>query len=155
MSNLVEKSKKQIHVLYVEDNPSDAILMIEAFEECAFNHIIDHVSDGQQAIDYILNKAPYELKAKPDLVLLDINLPKKSGFDVLELIKSRDNSKSIPVLMLSSSQSERDILKSYGLNANSYIIKPMDIEKILDTVKAIDLFWINCASLPPSALKHH
>ena len=118
----------KLNILLVEDNPGDVRLTQEAFREAKFANDVSAVPDGLAALDYVYQRDNYGDTARPDLVLLDINLPKISGHDVLKVVKDDDNLKQIPVIMLSSSTADSDIERSFDLNANGYIPKPYDID---------------------------
>ena len=125
--------EKEIKILLVEDNPGDVLLITEAFSEILINDI-EVAIDGQDALDLLLKKGKYEDHETPDIILLDLNLPKRSGPEVLEVIKNNDKLKHIPVIILTSSQAEIDIVKTYDLHANSYVIKPLDFDDLLTVV---------------------
>ncbi|WP_209330284.1 response regulator [Lunatimonas salinarum] len=141
---------RRTHILLVEDNEGDILLTREALEEANFEHILSVVKDGKDAIQFLLQVDPFEGVKRPDLVLLDINLPKKSGHEVLQFIKSTEEIKHIPVIMLTTSSSNADILKAYKSHANCFITKPVDVEDFMNTVSMIDRFWIRTAVLPSS-----
>jgi two-component system, chemotaxis family, response regulator Rcp1 len=137
-----------IEVLLVEDSPGDIRLTREAFKDAKV-HITLHVAlDGVEAMDFLNRKGKYSNAARPDLILLDLNLPKKDGREVLEEIKESPVLKSIPVVILTTSASEADILRSYKLHANCYITKPVDLDGFLEVVKSIDSFWLSVVQLP-------
>jgi chemotaxis family two-component system response regulator Rcp1 len=138
---------REVHILLVEDNEGDIILTKEALKEAKIKNAITVARDGQEALD-ILNTA----QDLPDLILLDINLPKVNGLEVLSSVKSNDRLKSIPVIMLSTSSSERDITTSYNNYANCFITKPVDLLKFIALVKSIQDFWISIVKLPKQAL---
>jgi len=133
----------EVQILLVEDNDGDIILTQEALKEGKIKNEISVARDGQQAID-MLNRAI----VLPDLILLDINLPKVNGFEVLAAIKSDDRFKMIPVIMLSTSGAENDILTSYNNYANCFITKPVDFNRFMDVVRTIENFWISLVKLP-------
>ena len=138
---------QQIHILLVDDNEGDILLTREALEEA---HIINKISiayDGIQAID-LLKKSARVAGTMPDLILLDINLPKMNGTEVLSTIKSDPDLRRIPVIMLTTSSSEKDILASYDNYANCYITKPVDLDRFMDVVRTIEDFWISIVKLP-------
>lgn len=139
-----------IHILLVEDNDGDIFLTIEALEEKKIAHHVSVVKDGQEALEFLFNKGKYKDAEKPDMILLDVNLPKKSGHEVLNIIKSDDRTKVIPVIMLTTSSSEKDIYKSYENHANCYITKPVDADNFLQAVASIEQFWIGIVTLPGS-----
>ena len=137
-----------IEVLLVEDSPGDVRLTREAFKDAKV-HINLHVaSDGARAMAFLNREGKHANAPRPDLVLLDLNLPKKDGREVLEEIKVNPTLKSIPVVVLTTSSSEADILKSYQLHANCYITKPVGLEGFLIVVKSIDNFWLSVVKLP-------
>ncbi len=140
--------EKEVRILLVEDNPGDVLLIKEAFSEILINNI-DVAIDGQEALDMLLQKEQYQNYQTPDIILLDLNLPKKSGPEVLEVIKNDDNLRNIPVIILTSSQAEIDIVKTYNLHANSYVIKPLDFDDLIRVVKSIRDFWFKVVQLPP------
>lgn len=140
---------KPIHILIVEDNEGDLILTLEALNEGKVKNKISIARDGEEAINFVLNNND---KAElPDLILLDINLPKVDGKEVLDKIKSSKDHKSIPIVILTTSSAEKDILDSYAKNANSFITKPVDFEKFIDVVKNIEEYWISIVKLPTLA----
>jgi len=139
---------KSIHVLLVEDNEGDIMLTTEALEEGKIANEISIVKDGKQAIDFLNKKGDYEGATLPDLILLDINLPKKNGHEVLQYIKGADDLKQIPVIMLTTSSAEKDILESYKNHVNCYITKPIDANDFINAVAKIEDFWINIVNLP-------
>lgn len=142
--------EKEIKILLVEDNPGDVLLITEAFSEILINDI-EVAIDGQDALDLLLKKGKYEDHETPDIILLDLNLPKRSGPEVLEVIKNNDKLKHIPVIILTSSQAEIDIVKTYDLHANSYVIKPLDFDDLLTVVRSIRDFWFKVVKLPPKS----
>ena len=140
-----------IVVLLVEDSPGDVRLTQEAFKDAKV-HINLHVaSDGAEAMDFLNRVGKHATVPRPDLILLDLNLPKKDGREVLAEIKESDALKSIPVVILTTSASDKDILRSYRLHANCYITKPVDLDGFLSVVKSIDSFWLSIVKLPRDA----
>lgn len=139
---------KPIHILLVEDNEGDIFLVTEALEEGKIVNKTTVTKDGKEAIDFLDKTGKYENAEVPDLILLDVNLPKKNGHEVLEYIKSKESLKQIPVIMLTTSSAEKDILKSYKNHANCFITKPVDIDNFLKIVYSIENFWINIVALP-------
>ncbi|GAB7028276.1 response regulator [Geotalea toluenoxydans] len=137
-----------IDILLVEDNPGDVELVREALGTGATRHILNVVRDGVQALNYLRRQGSYADRQLPDLVLLDLNLPRKGGREVLEEIKSDPDLKWIPIVVLTSSKAEEDILKSYSLHANCYVTKPVDFEQFMGVVKAIEDFWFTTVKLP-------
>lgn len=144
-------SKEPIHILLVEDNDGDILLIEEAFEEAKLLNTVSIVKDGEKAIHFLKKQGDYSEAATPDLILLDVNLPRKNGHEVLEFVKTDDQLKQIPVIMLTTSSSEKDVLKSYKNHANCYITKPVDVDQFLKAITKIKNFWINLVKLPPEA----
>ena len=140
---------KPIDILLVEDNPGDADLAREALGDSKIKNNLFVVEDGVEAMDFLRNMGEYADAPRPDLVLLDLNLPKKDGRTVLGEIKSDESLKMIPVVILTTSRDEEDILRSYNLHANCYITKPIDLDQFLKVVKSIENFWLTIVKLPP------
>ena len=138
-----------IEILLVEDNPGDVRLTIEALKEGRFANIINVAVDGFEAMAFLRREGKYANAPKPDLILLDLNLPKKNGREVLAEIKTDSNLKCIPVVILTSSQAEKDIVETYNLHANCYITKPVDFEQFIRVVRSIEDFWFAVVRLPP------
>ncbi len=141
---------KSIHILLVEDNEGDIVLTTEALEERRIINKISVVRDGKEALDFVYKLGKYEQVETPDLILLDVNLPKKNGHEVLVELKSNDLSRHIPVIMLTTSSSERDINLSYRHHANCYVTKPVEVGNFLEVISKIENFWISIVSLPAS-----
>ena len=139
---------KRIHILLAEDNLGDIILIREAFAERNLIDRISVVKDGKQALDFIYKDGKYANEETPDLIILDINLPKINGLDVLKEIKKTQDIKRIPVIMLTSSSSQKDINESYDYCANCFLTKPDDVDDFLKAINGIEDFWINIGSLP-------
>ena len=139
---------KSIIMLMVEDNPIDVELTLEAFGDGKLNNTLHIVTDGAEALDFLHKRGQYEQAPTPDIVLLDLNLPKISGREVLAEIKSADTLRAIPVIILSSSEDARDIQSSYALNANSFVTKPVNVADFLAVIKSIEHFWIDVVRLP-------
>lgn len=137
-----------VKILLVEDNPGDIRLTQEALKDTRLNISLSVVTDGVQAIKYLKKEEGYENSELPDIILLDLNLPKKDGREVLAEIKTQDELKRIPVVVLTTSNAEKDINKSYELHANSYINKPVDLEHFFEVVRTIENFWFNTVKLP-------
>ncbi len=133
----------------VEDNPGDVRLTIEALKEGKIANQINVAVDGMDAMAFLHREGKYSNAPKPDLILLDLNLPKKNGREVLAEIKIDPNLRCIPVVVLTSSQAEKDIVMTYNLHANCYITKPVDFGQFIDVVKSIEDFWFNVVKLPP------
>jgi CheY-like chemotaxis protein len=138
-----------IEILLVEDNPGDVRLTMEALKEGRFANIINVAVDGFEAMAFLRREGKYANAPKPDLILLDLNLPKKNGREVLAEIKTDSNLKRIPVVILTSSQAETDIVATYNLHANCYITKPVDFEQFIRVVRSIEDFWFAVVKLPP------
>ena len=137
-----------MEVLLVEDSPGDVRLTREAFKDAKMLINLHVASDGAEAMTFLKREGQYANAPRPDLILLDLNLPKKDGREVLEEIKQSLTLKSIPVVILTTSASEADILRSYRLHANCYITKPVDLDGFLDVVKSVDNFWLSVVKLP-------
>jgi CheY-like chemotaxis protein len=135
----------------VEDNSADARLTKESFKECKFLNELYIVSDGVEALQFLTKTDKYTKAPRPDLILLDLNLPRKDGREVLAAIKNDPATKMIPVVILTSSAAERDIAQTYNLHGNCYITKPIDLEEFAEVVKAIEGFWFSIVKLPPAA----
>jgi CheY-like chemotaxis protein len=141
---------RPIEILMVEDNPGDVRLTREALKGGKVWNRLTVVEDGVAAMDYLRRLPPYEAAPRPDMVLLDLNLPKKDGRQVLEEIKSDPSLKVIPVVVLTTSQAEEDVLRAYHLNANCYVTKPVDLHQFNRIVQAIEEFWLTIVTLPPT-----
>ncbi|MHB9072790.1 MAG: response regulator [Desulfobaccales bacterium] len=133
----------------VEDNPGDVRLTVEALKEGKVRNNFRTVEDGVEAMAFLRRQGPYADAPRPDLILLDLNLPKKNGREVLAEIKEDPELRRIPVVILTVSQAEQDIVKSYNLHANCYITKPVDLDQFLEVVKSIENFWLTVVMLPP------
>ena len=144
------KAKKDslVQILLVEDNPGDIRLTQEALKEGNLSNNLNVVKDGVEAVAYLKQEREYAGKPMPDLILLDLNLPKMDGREVLEEIKSDSQLKRIPVVVLTTSNAEQDVLKSYNLHVNCYINKPVDFDKFFDIIQKIEDFWLSTAILP-------
>jgi CheY-like chemotaxis protein len=138
-----------IEVLLVEDDPGDVLMTQEAFQEHKVGNRLSVVSDGVDALAYLRKEPPYTNATRPDLILLDLNLPRRDGREVLFEIKQDESLCRIPVVVLTTSQAEEDILRSYQLHANAYVTKPVDFDRFVDVVKQIDDFFISVVKLPP------
>jgi len=139
---------KTQNILLVEDNPADILLTREAFKEGAIPHEMHAVNDGVEAVSYLKKAGKYADAVRPDVILLDINLPKKNGFEVLAEIKQDPDLKHIPAIVLSTSGSKHDIRKAYELHANCYLIKPVELEEFLRVIRSLEDFWFNVAAIP-------
>jgi len=143
------KMLRPIEILMVEDNPGDVRLTREALKGGKVWNEIHVVTDGVAALDFLAQRAPYEDSPRPDLVLLDLNLPKKDGREVLSAMKSDASLKTIPVVILTTSQAEEDVMRAYNLSCNCYVTKPVDFEQFTRIVQAIEQFWLTIVTLPP------
>src|SRR5215207_8545402 len=132
-----------IEILLVEDNPGDARLAAEALKENKVRNNLHHVLDGVEAMRFLRREAPYSGVPRPDLILLDLNLPRKDGRQVLEEIKGDPDLRAIPVVVLTTSEADEDILRSYELHANAYVTKPVDLDRFIDVVRRTDDFFVN------------
>jgi len=139
---------KQVHILLVEDNEGDILLTTEALEDGKIANDLSVVKNGKDALDFIFKRGLFKDVRKPDLILLDINLPLKNGHEVLEVIKTNDKTKHIPIIMLTTSSSEMDIKLAYKHHANCYITKPVEVDDFLKAVASIEDFWFNLVLLP-------
>lgn len=146
MNNMI--AARPIEILMVEDNPDDVYLTREALKECKIMVNLSVVEDGVEAMEFVRGEGKYMAAPRPDLVLLDLNLPRKDGRAVLEEIKSDRLLGSIPVVVLTMSEAEQDILKAYSLHANCYITKPVDLHQFIKVVQSIEQFWLTIAKLP-------
>lgn len=140
---------KPVNILLVEDNPGDVTLIEEALGRAKVRSRLHVVPDGKQAMEFVRRQGDHTEAPRPDLVLLDLDLPRKHGQDVLREIKSDPDLGSIPVIVLTSSKSEEDIVKSYELHANAYVLKPVDFHRFVKVMQAIDNFWFVTVTLPP------
>jgi chemotaxis family two-component system response regulator Rcp1 len=140
---------RPIEILMVEDNPGDVRLTVEALKEGKVRNNFHTVEDGVEAMAFLRREGRYAEAVRPDLILLDLNLPKKNGREVLAEIKEDPDLRRIPVVILTVSQAEQDIVKSYNLYANCYITKPVDLDQFLEVVKSIENFWLTVVMLPP------
>jgi chemotaxis family two-component system response regulator Rcp1 len=136
-----------IEILLVEDNPGDVRLTQVALQDAKVRNNVHVAADGVEAMALLRNEGRYARTPRPDVILLDLNLPKKSGREVLEEIKQDDRLKHIPVVILTTSQAEQDVLQSYRLRANAYVTKPLDLEQFLKVVKSIEQFWLEIVKL--------
>lgn len=139
---------RPVEILLVEDSPSDADLTVEALSDGKVLNNLHWVEDGVEALTFLRRQGKYSNAPRPDLILLDLNLPKKDGREVLAQIKAEPSLRLIPVVILTTSAAERDIFKTYELNANCYVTKPIDLEQFIDVVKLIEMFWLAVVKLP-------
>jgi CheY-like chemotaxis protein len=140
---------KPIEILLIEDSPSDIALTVEALKAGKVANTLNCVKDGIEAMAYLKRQGKFKDAVRPDLIMLDLNLPKKDGREVLAELKNDPSLKIIPVIVLTTSRSDQDILRSYELNANCYITKPVDFKFFIDVVKSIENFWLSIVTLPP------
>jgi CheY-like chemotaxis protein len=139
---------RAIDVLLIEDDPGDELITREAFEHNKLNNTLNVVHDGEEGLDYLYRRGQFADAPRPDLILLDLNLPKYDGRQLLEMIKSDDNLCHIPVVVLTTSSAEEDILRSYKLHANAYVTKPVDLDQFMSAVRQIDEFFVQVVRLP-------
>ena len=139
---------RSVEILLVEDNPGDARLTREALKEGKIRNNLHHAKDGVEALAFLRRQGAYAAVPVPDIVLLDLNLPRKDGRQVLAEMKADDALKTIPVVVLTTSEAEQDVLRSYELHANCYVTKPVDLEKFISIVRAIEDFWLAVVKLP-------
>ena len=139
---------KNIEILLVEDSPADILITREAFQDARLMNTIHVVEDGIQALEFLRREGNYASAPRPDLILLDLNLPRKNGREVLAEIKETAEFKSIPVVVLTTSNADEDILKAYDLHANCYVIKPVGFDNFLKAVQSIENFWFSVVVLP-------
>ena len=137
-----------VEILLVEDNPADVRLTQEALKEGKVYNNLHWAKDGVEALDFLHHQGRFAGAPRPDIILLDLNLPKKDGREVLQDIKNDEKLKRIPVVILTTSKAEEDVLKSYNLHANCYVTKPVDLEQFIVVVKSIDMFWLTVVTLP-------
>ncbi len=141
-------TSRPIEILLVEDNVGDARLTLEAFQEGKVTNNLSVVRDGVEALAYLRREGAYANAVQPDLVLLDLNLPRKDGREVLAEIKADERLKRIPVVVLTTSAAEEDVARAYGNHANCYITKPVDLDQFLRVVQSIESFWLSLVKLP-------
>lgn len=150
ISNTYAPAAAAIEILLVEDNPGDVRLTQEALAEGKIRNNLYVVGDGVEALAFLHREAPFAAMPRPDLILLDLNLPRMGGVEVLRHIKGDDALKRVPVVILTTSNAEADIVKSYDLHANCYITKPVDFERFMGVVQQIQSFWFTIVQLPPA-----
>jgi CheY-like chemotaxis protein len=144
-----DESGRPIEILLVEDNPGDVRLTIEALKEGKVHNSLSVARDGVEALAFLRRQGTFVRAARPDLILLDLNLPRKDGREVLAEIKEDPSLRRIPVVVLTTSKAEEDVLRTYDLHANCYIAKPVDLEQFISVVRSIDDFWLSVVRLPP------
>lgn len=142
---------KAIEILLVEDEPGDVRLTIEAMRQAKVRNTLHVVEDGMEALDFLFRRGEFAQAPRPDLILLDLNLPKKDGREVLGIIKADPNLRQIPVVVLTTSSADMDIMRCYSLHASCYVTKPVDLNQFLHVVKSIEDFWLTIVKLPPTS----
>ncbi|MEM1042917.1 MAG: response regulator [Bacteroidota bacterium] len=145
---MVDETPRPIEILLVEDSPGDVTLTIEALRDAKVANNLHVARDGEEALRFLRKEREFEGVPRPDLMLLDLNMPKKSGHEVLAEMRADDRFKKIPVVVLTTSQSEDDVAAVYNLAANCYVAKPVDLDQFLEVVRAIDDFWLSLVKLP-------
>jgi len=143
------RNGKAINILLVDDNPGDVRLAQKAFKDSKIRHTMYVAGNGIEAMEFLRRQGKYSNTPLPDLILLDLNLPRKSGREVLAEVKSDKSLRRIPILVLTASRDEQDILKAYDLHANCYITKPLDFEQLMKITQMIEEFWLTIVKLPP------
>ena len=141
---------RPIEILLVEDSPIDTELTVEALREAKMRNHLNTVEDGVQALAFLRRQGQFANAPRPDLIMLDLNLPRRDGREVLAEIKADQDLRTIPVVVLTTSRAEQDVLRAYNLHANCYITKPVDFEQFLDVVRSIESFWLFVVTLPPN-----
>jgi two-component system response regulator len=142
---------RPIEILLVEDSPSDTDLTVAALSAAKVANRLSVVEDGVQAMEFLRRQGVYAQAPRPDLILLDLNLPRKDGREVLAELKADNSLRAIPVVVLTTSQAEKDVLQAYTLQASCYVTKPVDFQQFLEVVKAVEGFWLTVVKLPPEA----
>lgn len=143
-----ETATDSVDILLVEDNPGDVRLTREAFKEGQIRNTLHVVKDGVEALDFLYRRGEYKEATRPEIILLDLNLPRKNGDEVLEEIRSDPKLLKIPVIILTSSDAEEDIIKSYEMQANAYLTKPVNPSEFIETIQNFQSFWLNIVRLP-------
>jgi CheY-like chemotaxis protein len=142
---------RAVEILLVEDNPADVRLTRLALQDGKVRNNLNVAEDGAEALDFLYRRGRFSGAPRPDLILLDLNLPRKDGREVLAVIKSDGDLRRVPVVVLTTSKAEQDILSSYNLNANCYVTKPFDLEQFIKVIKSIEDFWLTVVKLPPKS----
>lgn len=145
---MIKAALPPIKILLVEDNPGDIRLTQEALKDSKIRNTLDVVHDGDEALAYLRNQDPYPQASRPDMILLDLDMPNMSGRELLEVVKSDDALKRIPIIILTVSQSDKDVLSSYDMNANAFVNKPLDLDQFVRVIQTIEEFWFTIAKLP-------
>jgi CheY-like chemotaxis protein len=143
----------EVDVLLVDDNDDDVFMVREAFSDICLLNIIHHVEDGVKALEYLRKEGEFQKMKAPDIILLDINMPRKNGFEVLEEIKNDPSLRHIPTVILTTSKRDEDIVRSYGSGASSYIRKPVDFEKFIEVMKHFEIYWTFVSKIPITTAK--
>jgi CheY-like chemotaxis protein len=146
----MSRSAMPIEILLVEDDPGDVLITREAIDSSKFANNLNVVNNGEEALAYLRREAPFESAARPGLILLDLNLPRLDGREVLAVIKADSDLRRIPVVVLTTSSADEDIVRSYDLHANAYVTKPVDFDQFMSVVRQIDEFFISIVTLPPA-----
>lgn len=144
----MKQQSRPIEILLVEDNPADVDLTLESFAEISTRNRLHPVKDGEEALRFLRQQGEYTNAVRPDMIMLDLNLPRMDGLEVLEIIKSDPELKMLPVLVLTSSHSQKDILASYSLHANCYLTKPLGLDRFYQIARAVESFWFDLVALP-------
>jgi CheY-like chemotaxis protein len=139
---------KSITILLADDDADDRLLVQEAFEESHLLNMLETVNDGEELLDYLHRRNGFETATRPNLILLDLNMPRKSGLEALKEIKAHDDLRQIPVVVLTTSKAEEDIFRAYDFGVNSFIVKPVTFESLVDLVKALGSYWFQIVELP-------
>lgn len=146
---MTDSELRPVEILLVEDNEGDVFLTKQMFSKSVISHNISVAMDGEEALDFLYKRDGHESATRPDLVLLDLNMPKKDGREVLQEIKQDEDLRSIPVVVITSSNDDKDVAGSYSLHANSYLVKPVDLDGFTNIVKSIEDYWFSAVTLPP------
>jgi len=145
---MMKNNPNSISILFADDDPDDRLLVREAFEENHLLNILDTVEDGEELMDYLHRRGKYTEATRPGVILLDLNMPRKSGLEALREIKADADLRKIPVVVLTTSKAEEDILRSYDLGVNSFIVKPVTFESLVELVKMLGRYWFQIVELP-------
>jgi CheY-like chemotaxis protein len=145
---VVSVDRRVIDVLLVEDDPGDALMIRESFDHHAIKHTLHHVTDGVEAMRFLRQEAEFADRPRPDLILLDLNLPRMDGREVLREVKGDPSLRAIPIVVLTTSEADEDILRSYELHANAYVTKPVELDHFMEVIRMTDDFFVNVVKLP-------
>lgn len=145
---MMKYNPKSITILLADDDPDDRMLVREAFEESHLLNVLETVKDGEELMDYLHQKGEFAGKPMPNLILLDLNMPRKNGMEALEEIKADQNLRRIPIVVLTTSKAEEDIIRTYDLGVNSFVVKPVTFESLVDLVKELGRYWFQIVELP-------